>query len=284
MAVLPFTPGINISILVDGTPATEHIPLPEDFPPLIDATGHEDIEHNRCHIQSHTGKHFAIRLRISSIFKFPWGKNTVIISIYVDGKPFDNVIIPKRYILSAAYCDEEYVAVISSCHRELSDGSSECYKPVFRDIRHPVCQADDDSGISDPESIMSLGSIQVAIEVARESGPGVMGKDEFSDDKRNQTLSIDNDALQDYGSGQIHATTYTRTAETLDLGYVAVDREKNIGNFFFYYQSPPAPRAALNLQPRFEDRWANAMIHQRSMPSKPHRLSDVSEETLAGKR
>ncbi|KAF4421774.1 hypothetical protein FACUT_10861 [Fusarium acutatum] len=253
MAVLPFTPGINISILVDGTPATEHIPLPEDFPPLTDATGHEDIEHNRCHIESHAGKPFAIRIRISPIFKFFWGENTIIISIYVDGKAFDNVMIPKRYIPSAACCDEEYDEVISYCHREFLDGSSQCYKPIFRDIRHPAYQADDESGISDPESIMALGSIQVAIEVARETGPGVMGDDEFCDDMRNETLTIDNEALQRHGSGQIHATTYTRTNETLELDYIAVDREKHIGNFFFYYQSAPSPRAGFSLQPRFID-------------------------------
>ncbi|KAG5750939.1 hypothetical protein H9Q72_007100 [Fusarium xylarioides] len=274
MAVLPFTPGINVSILVDGIvegsplqTATEHIPLPEDFPPLIDATSTDVVDHNRCHIQSHAGKHFAIRLRISPIFKFPFGKNTIIVSIYVDGKPFDNVIVPKRHISSAACCDEEYDIVISSCHREFSDGSSKCYKPVFQDIRHPAYQADDGCGISDLESIMALGSIQVAIEVAREIGPGVMGNDEFTDNKRNQALAIDNDALQDYGSGQIHATTYTRTAEALDLDYVAVDQEKHIGNFFFYYQSAPAPRAGFNLQPRFKDDNADKMVHLRWDPS-----------------
>ncbi|KAF5556896.1 hypothetical protein FMEXI_949 [Fusarium mexicanum] len=276
MAVLRSIPGLNISIIVDGKPATEHIPLPEYFPPLIDATGHQGIEHNKCHFKSEAGKPYAIRIRISSDFTFFCGEDTIMISIYIDGKPFDNVIIPKRYIVSATLDGKEYDEVISYCHRELSDGSSECYKPFFRDIRHPgkstttlmyhlpnmnvAYQADDDSGISDAESIMALGSIQVAIEVARETGPGVMRNDQFSDDKRNETLVIDNEALQSYGSGQIHATTYTRKDKTLDMGYIAVDSEAHIGNFFFYYQAPPAYRAEFNLQSKFEDRWANAMV------------------------
>ncbi|KAF5971640.1 hypothetical protein FBULB1_9117 [Fusarium bulbicola] len=260
MAVLRSIPGLNISIIVDGKPATEHIPLPEYFPPLIDATGHEDIEHNKCHIKSEAGKPYAIRIRISSDFTFFCGEDTIMISIYIDGKPFDNVIIPKRYIVSATLDGKEYDEVISYCHRELSDGSSECYKPFFRDIRQPAYQADDDSGISDAEIIMTLGSIQVAIEVARETGPGVMRNDQFSDDKRNETLVIDNEALQSYGSGQIHATTYTRKDKTLDMGYVAVGSEAHIGNFFYYYQAPPAYRAEFNLQSKFEDRWANAMV------------------------
>ncbi|KAF5655248.1 hypothetical protein F25303_765 [Fusarium sp. NRRL 25303] len=280
MAVLPLIPGINISILVDGTPATEHIPVPEDFPPLIDATGHQDVEHNRCHIESQAGKHFAIRIKISSIFKFFLGENTLIFSIYIDGNPFDNVVIPRRYIISAAGDGEEYGEVISSCHREFPDGSSECYKPVFRDIRHPAYQTDDALFISDVESIMALGSIQVAIEVARETGPGVMGNDEFSDDKGNETLVIDNEVLQRDGTGQIHATTYTRTNDTLDVEYIAVDCEDHIGNFFFYYQSAPAPRAAFNLQKKFIDRNANEMVHLHSQPSKSYKLSDGPKDTF----
>ncbi|KLO78844.1 uncharacterized protein LW93_4165 [Fusarium fujikuroi] len=280
MAVLPLIPGINISILVDGTPATEHIPVPEDFPPLIDATGHQDVEHNRCHIESQAGKHFAIRIKISSIFKFFPGENTLIVSIYIDGNPFDNVVIPRRYIVSAAREDEEYNEVISCCHREFPDGSSECYKPVFRDIRHPAYQTDDALFISDVESIMALGSIQVAIEVARETGPGVMGNDEFSDDKGNETLVIDNEVLQRDGSGQIHATTYTRTNDTLDVEYIAVNCEDHIGNFFFYYQSAHAPRAAFNLQKKFIDRNANEMVHLHSKPSKSHKLSDAPQDTF----
>ncbi|KAI1015324.1 hypothetical protein LB504_010932 [Fusarium proliferatum] len=280
MAVLPLIPGINISILVDGTPATEHIPVPEHFPPLIDATGHQDVEHNRCHIESQAGKHFAIRINISSVFKFFPGKNTLIVSIYIDGNPFDNVVIPRRYIVSAAGDGEEYDEVISYCHRELPDGSSECYKPVFRDIRHPAYQTDDALFVSDVESIMALGSIQVAIEVAREIGPGVMGNDEFSDDKSNETLVIDNEALRRDGSGQIHATTYTRTNDTLDMEYIAVDCEDHIGNFFFYYQSAPAPRAAFNLQKKFIDRNANEMVHLHSKPSMSHKLSDAPQDTF----
>ncbi|KAF5648621.1 hypothetical protein F52700_937 [Fusarium sp. NRRL 52700] len=264
MAVLPSIPGLNISIIVDGKPAKEYIPMPEYFPPLIDATGHQGIEQNKCHIKSEAGKPYAIRIRISSIFRFFCGEDTIIISIYIDGKPFDNVIIPKRYIASATLNAKEYNQVISYCHRELSKSSSECYKPFFRDIRHPAYQADDDSGISDTESIMALGSIQVAIEVARETGTGVMGNDKFSDNKRNETLVIDNEALEQHGSGQIHATTYTRTDPTLDMGYIAVDSEQHIGNFFFYYQAPPAYRAGFNLQPQFEDRNADEMVHQRS--------------------
>lgn len=226
MAVHPDIPGINISILVDNKPATEHIPSPEDFPPLIDATGHTRVEHNRCHIKSQAGKPFAIRFRISPIFKFPRGKTTLIISIYVDGKPFDNRVILKRIILNKTRLNREYVDTISYCHREFPDGSSECYKPFFQDIRHPGMsvttfvyhkmtnldlgyQADDGSGISDPERIEALGSIQVAIEVARETaGSAIMADDEFSDNKRNETLVVDNAALHRYGSGQIHATTY----------------------------------------------------------------------------
>ncbi|CVL06921.1 uncharacterized protein FMAN_12014 [Fusarium mangiferae] len=276
MAVHPDIPGINISILVDNKPATEHIPSPEDFPPLIDATGHTRVEHNRCHIESQAGKHFAIRFRISPVFKFPRGKTTLIISIYVDGKPFDNRVILKRIILNKTRLNREYVDTISYCHREFPDGSSECYKPFFQDIRHPGYQAEDGSGISDPQRIEALGSIQVAIEVARETtSSAIMADDEFSDDKRNETLVVDNAALHRYGSGQIHATTYTRTAEPLDMQYVAVDREQHIGNFFFYYQSAPADRAEFNLRDEFIDLNADKMVHLRSNPSKARRMSGV---------
>ncbi|KAF4473324.1 hypothetical protein FAGAP_13242 [Fusarium agapanthi] len=261
MAVLPFIPGINISVLVDGEPATEHIPQPSQFPTLIDATGNQGIKRNQCFIRSLVDQSYAIRFRISSDFTFPRGKTTLIISVYIDGKPFDNTVIQKKAIVSATRGDKEYVDFIAYCHRGYADGSSESYEPFFRDIRHPAYQSDDGSGISDFDSIKALGSIQVAIEVARDRGPGMMANDEFSDDKRNTSLSIDSVALQDHGSGQIHGTTYTRTAETLGMDYLAVDRKAHIGNFFFYYQAPPAEGAWFNLQPRFEDDNANKMIH-----------------------
>ncbi|PNP53562.1 hypothetical protein FNYG_15739 [Fusarium nygamai] len=262
MAVLPLIPGLNISVLVDGELATEHIPQLSDFPALIDATGHQRIEHNQCFIESHADSRFAIRFRISSDFKFPWGKTILIISIYVDGKPFDNRVIQKRTILSATRGGKVYEDFITYCHRDYSDGLCETYNPIFQDIRHPAYQADDGSGISDLNSIMALGSIQVAIAVARDRGPGEVANDEFSDDKR-EPLAIDSDAFHLYGSGQIHGTIYTRTAETLDMYYVAVDREQHIGNFFFYYQSPAAEGARFNLQPKFIDDNANKMVHLR---------------------
>ncbi|KAF5529318.1 hypothetical protein FPHYL_14232, partial [Fusarium phyllophilum] len=232
MAVLPHIPGLNISVFVDGELATEHIPQPSYFPTLIDASGHRDIENNQCFIESYADSRFAIRFRISSDFKFPWGKTILIISIYADGKPFDNRIIQKRIIVSATRGDRECQGFISYCHRDYSDGLCETYNPIFQDIRLPAYQADDGSGISDPESIKALGSIQVAIAVARDRGPGTVAPDEFSDDKR-EPLAIDSVALESYGSGQIYGTTYTRTAETLDMDYLAVDREEHIGNFFF---------------------------------------------------
>ncbi|KAF4949949.1 hypothetical protein FGADI_8550 [Fusarium gaditjirri] len=283
MAVLPFIPGINISILVDGRQATEHIPQPLNFPTLIDTTGDEGIEHNQCYIQCHADSPFAIRFRISSDFKFPWGKTTLIIYVYVDGKPFDNRIIQKRDIVKATSGDAEHVGLISYCHRELSDGSSESYKPIFRYIRHPVYQSDDGSGISDPNCITALGSIQVAIAVARNAGPGTMGNDEFRDDKGNASLVIDNLALDRYGYGQHYGTTYTRTNESLSMDYLAVDREEHIGNFFFYYQSPPAENAQNNLKERFIDQNSDEMVHQLSKPSRPHKMSDVPQTTWVGK-
>ncbi|KAG9498298.1 hypothetical protein J7337_011195 [Fusarium musae] len=262
MAVLPVLPGLNISVLVDGELATEHIPQPSYFPPLIDATGHQRIEHNQCYIESRADSHFAIRFRISSDFKFPWGKTILIISIYVDGKPFDARLFQKRFIVSATRGGKECADYITYCHREYSAGSCETYNPIFQDIRHPAFQTDDGSGISDPDSIKALGSIQVAITVARDRGPGEVASDEFNDDKR-EPLSIDSDALHRYGSGQIHGTIYARAAENPEMEYVAVDREVHIGNFFFYYQSPAAEGARFSLQPRFIDCDANNMVHTR---------------------
>ncbi|RBR13738.1 hypothetical protein FVER53590_13537 [Fusarium verticillioides] len=260
MAVLPVIPGLNISVLVDGELATEHIPQPSYFPPLIDATGHQRIEHNQCYIESRADSHFAIRFRISSDFKFPWGKTILIISIYVDGKPFDARLFQKRFIVSATRGGKECGDYITYCHREYSAGSCETYNPIFQDSRHPAFQTDDGSGISDPDSIKALGSIQVAITVARDRGPGEVASDEFRDDKR-EHLSIDSHALHRYGSGQIHGTIYARAAENPEMEYVAVDREVHIGNFFFYYQSPAAEGARFNLQPKFIDRDANNMVH-----------------------
>ncbi|KAF5586824.1 hypothetical protein FPANT_7117 [Fusarium pseudoanthophilum] len=262
MAVLPVIPGLNISVLVDGELATEHIPQPSDFPPLIDATRHQSIEHNQCFIESHADSRFAIRFRISSDFKFPWGKTILIISIYADGKPFDARLFQKRFIVSATRGGKVFEDIITYCHREYSGGSCETYNPVFQDIRHPAFQTDDGSGISDPNIIKALGSIQVAISVARDRGPGEVTNDEFSDDKR-VPLAIDSDALHRYGSGQIHGTIYARADENLEMEYVAVDREVHIGNFFFYYQSPPAEGARFNLQAKFIDRDANKMVHTR---------------------
>ncbi|KAF5686380.1 hypothetical protein FCIRC_2936 [Fusarium circinatum] len=271
MAVLPFIPGINISVLVDGEPATEHIPVPEDFPPLIDATGHQDIAHNQCFIRSLDNTSHAIRFRISSDFTFPRDKTTLIISTYIDGEPFDNRVVQKKALVSTTRGNKEYVGFMTYCHRGYADGSSESYEAFFRDIRNPAYQADDGSGISDAESIKALGSIQVSIKVARDCGPGMMGNDEFNDDKRNASLAIDSDALQEHGSGQIHGTTYTRTAETLDMDYLAVDREAHIGNFFFYYQAPPAEGAWFNLQKKFQDDNADKMVHLRSNPNRAPR-------------
>ncbi|KAF5694854.1 hypothetical protein FDENT_983 [Fusarium denticulatum] len=262
MAVLPHIPGLNISVVVDGQLATEHIPQPSDFPALIDSTGHQRIEHNQCFIESRADSRFAIRVRISSDFKFPWGKTILIISIYVDGKPFENEIIQKRIIVSATRGGKEYVDFIMYCQRHCSNGLCETYNPVFQNIRHPAYQTDDGSGISDPDSIKALGSIQVAIAVARDRGPGTMVPEEFSDDKR-EPLAIDSNAFHRHGSGQIHGTTYTRTPEPLDMDYHAVDRKQHIGNFFFYYQSPAAENARFNLQPRFIDCNADRMVHLR---------------------
>ncbi|KAF5542780.1 hypothetical protein FNAPI_9879 [Fusarium napiforme] len=262
MAVLPVIPGLNISVLVDGELATEHIPQPSYFPPLIDAAGHQLTEHNQCFIESHADSRFAIRFRIAPDFKFPRGKTVLKIAIYADGKPFDDRVLQKRFIVSETRGGKEYEDFITYCHREYSAGLRETYNPVFQDIRHPAFQTDDGSGISDPDSITALGSIQVAIMAARDRGPGDSATDEFSDDKR-EPLAIDSDALHRYGSGQIHGTIYARAAEPLDMEYVAVDREVHMGNFFFYYQSPPAEGARFNLQPKFIDRDANEMVHTR---------------------
>ncbi|KAF5591850.1 hypothetical protein FPCIR_5917 [Fusarium pseudocircinatum] len=232
MAVLPVIPGLNISVLVDDKLATEHIPQPSDFPPLIDATGHQRIEHNQCFIESRADSRFAIRFRISSDFKFPWGKTILIISIYVDGNPFANRILQKRFIVSSTRGSKEYEDFITSCHRHYSGGLCETYNPIFQDIRHPgksamtlmdhkmtdvktAYQADEGSGISDPDSIKALGSIQVAIAVARDRGPGEMANDEFSDDKR-EPLAIDSDALRHHGYGQIHGTMQVSTLDDMD--------------------------------------------------------------------
>ncbi|KAF5981425.1 hypothetical protein FCOIX_4245 [Fusarium coicis] len=245
MAVLPHIPGLNISVLVDGELTTEHIPQPSDFPPLIDATGHQRIEHNQCFIESHADSRFAIRFRISSGFKFPWGKTILKIAIYADGNPLDDRAFQKRFIVNTTRGGKVYEDFITYCHREYSGGSCETYNPIFQDIRHPAYQTNDGSGITDPDCIKALGSIQVAVSVARDRGPGEVASVEFSDDKR-KPLVIDSGALHRYGSGQIHGTMQLRQSR----------RKSRHG-------SPAAEGARFNLQPRFIDRDANEMVHTR---------------------
>ncbi|EXA35134.1 hypothetical protein FOVG_13905 [Fusarium oxysporum f. sp. pisi HDV247] len=231
MAVLPFTPGINIAVLVDGKPAKEYQPW--ESPEPFDATMNQGIPHTKCYIKSQAGSPYAIRFRISSFFTFPDDTNAVAISVYVDGKPFDNNCIRQSTLVGAANLGVDYVDEISYCQRDFSDSSSESYRPVFGDIR-PVYGADSESVNSDLQRIKTLGTIQVAIEVGKQTAPVPMGDDNFCDDKRNESLAIDNKALLLNGYGQIHGTTYTKTDETRQMTYTAVDDEQHLGNFFFY--------------------------------------------------
>jgi hypothetical protein len=107
MAVLPFTPGINIAVLVDGEPAKEYQPW--EFPEIFDAIMNQGIPHTKCYIKSQAGSPFAIRFRISSLFTFPDDTDAVTISVYVDGKPFDNKCIRKSTLAGASNLGVEYV-------------------------------------------------------------------------------------------------------------------------------------------------------------------------------
>ncbi|EWZ30377.1 hypothetical protein FOZG_15864 [Fusarium oxysporum Fo47] len=184
MAVLPFTPDINIAVLVDAEPAKEYQPW--EFPELFDAAINQGIPHTKCYIQSQAGYPYAIRFRISSLFTFPDDTDAVTISVYVDGKPFDNKCIRKSTLAGASNLGVE---------------------PVFEDIR-PVDEADGESVNSDLQRIKTLGTIQVAIEVRKQTAPVPMGDDDFCDDNRNESLAIDNKALLLNGHVQIHGTTY----------------------------------------------------------------------------
>ncbi|ENH74276.1 hypothetical protein FOC1_g10004881 [Fusarium oxysporum f. sp. cubense race 1] len=223
MGVLPFTPGINIAVLVDGKPAKEYQPW--EFPEPFDATVNQGIPHTKCYIESQ--------------------------------------------------------AEISYCQRDFSDGSSESYRPVFEDIR-PVDEADGESVSSDLQRIKTLGTIQVAIEVGKQTAPVPMGNDDFCDDKRNESLAIDNKALLINGHGQIHGTTYVCAYETRQMTYTTVDDEQQLGNFFFFYLSSHSPGAQFFFQPRFIDRWADDMIHVLSLPKVRHMLDDVVDNTYIG--
>ncbi|KAK2688293.1 hypothetical protein QWA68_013040 [Fusarium oxysporum] len=279
MGVLPFTPGINIAVLVDGKPAKEYQPW--EFPEPFDATMNQGILHTKCYIESQAGSPYAIRFRISSLFTFPDDTDAITISVYVDGKPFDNKCTRKSTLAGASNLVVEYVDEISYCQRDFSDGSSESYRPVFEDIR-PVDEADGESVSSDLQRIKTLGTIQVAIEVGKQTAPVPMGNDDFCDDKRNESLAIDNRALLINGHGQIHGTTYTKTDETRQMTYTTVDDEQQLGNFFFFYLSSHSPGAQFFFQPRFIDRWADDMIHVLSLPKVRHMLDDVVDNTYIG--
>ncbi|EXK35761.1 hypothetical protein FOXG_14719 [Fusarium oxysporum f. sp. lycopersici 4287] len=140
----------------------------------------------------------------------------------------------------ARWCIESWRRVrdeISYCQRDFSDCSSESYRTVFEDIR-PVDEADGESVNSDLQRIKTLGTVQVAIEVGKQTAPVPMGDDDFCDDKRNESLAIDNKALLLNGHVQIHGTTYTKTDETRRMTYTTVVVEQHLGNFFFFYLSP----------------------------------------------
>jgi hypothetical protein len=118
-----------------------------------------------------------------------------------------------------------------------------------------VDEADGESVNSDLQRIKTLGTVQVAIEVGKQTAPVPMGDDDFCDDKRNESLAIDNKALLLNGHGQIHGTTYvcackrrmtqtwltccsyTKTDETRRMTYTTVVFEQHLGNFFFFYLS-----------------------------------------------
>ncbi|EXL98078.1 hypothetical protein FOIG_09637 [Fusarium odoratissimum NRRL 54006] len=271
MAILPFTPGINVAVLVDGEPAKEYQPW--EFPEPFDATMNQGIPHTKCYVKSQAGSPYAIRFRISSVFTFPNDTDAVTISVYVDGKPFDNKCIRKSTLAGASNLGIEYVGEISYCQRDFSDGSSKSYRPVFGDIR-PVDEADSESVNTDLERIKALGTIQVAIEVGKQIAPVPMGNDDFSDDKRNESLAIDNKALLLNGHGQIHGTTYTKTDETRQMTYTTVDDEQHLGNLFFFYLSCHSPGAQFFFQSRFIDRFADDMIHILSLPKVKHMLNE----------
>ncbi|KAH7203411.1 hypothetical protein BKA60DRAFT_467791 [Fusarium oxysporum] len=262
MAVLPFTPGINVAVLVDGEPAKEYQPW--EFPEPFDATMNQGIPHTQCYIQSQAGNPYAICFRISSLFTFPDDTDAVTISVYVDGKPFDNRCIRQSKLAGAANLGVDYITNINT-----------------------VDEADGESVSSDLQRIKTLGTIQVAIEVGKQTAPVPMGDDDFCDDKRNESLAIDNKALLLNGHGQIHGTTYTKTVETRQMTYTAVDDEQHLGNFFFFYLSrrinladfANSPGAQFFFQPRFIDRWADGMIHVLSLPKMRHMLDDVVDNT-----
>ncbi|KAJ0144719.1 3',5'-cyclic-nucleotide phosphodiesterase [Fusarium oxysporum f. sp. albedinis] len=246
MAVLPFTPGINIAVLVDGEPAKEYQPW--EFPEIFDAIMNQGIPHTKCYINTLAG---------------------------------------------ASDLGEEYVDEISYCQRDFSDGSSESYRPVFEDIRpgkstatiidyNTVDEADGESVNSDLQRIKTLGTVQVAIEVGKQTAPVPMGDDDFCDDKRNESLAIDNKALLLNGHGQIHGTTYTKTDETRQMTYITVDDEQHLGNFFFFYLSRHSPGTQFFFQPRFINRFADDMIHILSLPKLTHMLNGEVDNTYIG--
>ncbi|KAI3576621.1 hypothetical protein IWW34DRAFT_808491 [Fusarium oxysporum f. sp. albedinis] len=212
MAVLPFTPGINIAVLVDGEPAKEYQPW--EFPEIFDAIMNQGIPHTKCYINTLAG---------------------------------------------ASDLGEEYVDEISY-----------------------LDEADGESVNSDLQRIKTLGTVQVAIEVGKQTAPVPMGDDDFCDDKRNESLAIDNKALLLNGHGQIHGTTYTKTDETRQMTYITVDDEQHLGNFFFFYLSRHSPGTQFFFQPRFINRFADDMIHILSLPKLTHMLNGEVDNTYIG--
>jgi hypothetical protein len=128
MAILPYIPGINITVLVDDEPAQEYQPY--KIPTPFDSTRNQDLPQTKCFIESQAGSPYAIRFKISPLFLFPDDTDVLIISVFVDGKPFDERCIPRSRLYGADYMDK-----IWYCQRDLPDGPSESYTLAFEDLK-----------------------------------------------------------------------------------------------------------------------------------------------------
>ncbi|KAH7232324.1 uncharacterized protein BKA55DRAFT_598302 [Fusarium redolens] len=208
---------------------------PYEIPTPFDSTMNQDLPQTKCFIESQAGSPFAIRFKISPLFSFPDDTDVLIISVFVDGKPFDEKCIPRSRLYGADYMDKIWY----------------------------LEEADRETVNTDLERIKALGTIQVAVQVAKRIAPGPVVND-FHDDKRHKSLTIVNNALVLNGHGRTHGTSYIKTDESRSFKYTTVDNVQYLGNFFFFYLSRDSPEGEGIFDHRFINQYADDMFHPAS--------------------
>ena len=91
MAILPAVPAFSTTKVVNGEPVDEyqppHIPIP------YDAEFSKDVPRSRCFIAADTGQTYSVRFRLSPRFCFGAEIDTLLVAIYIDGKPVEESLV-----------------------------------------------------------------------------------------------------------------------------------------------------------------------------------------------